>query len=311
LIDLESLVCLSQGISSFYYRIARSVFAIILISTPLHSDSSTISETKLKEFAEDASLQIEGVNFGGGVVGRQAIAVGRNLVFQYDVPEDWRPYEDAKDILISTLKESGQGDFYFKESIVVSYAYIKKNSAPTVITLKPQELSSVTLQLDDYVSINGHLKSKGINLRIRPPKGWTVEEGNSPNVVKKFVNKGRVFVIITKDAATFFSRSAYREMYSDEASIRDFAKSVNCAGGELVDYALVTVGMHPGIQLESKCPKEIIGKKYVIPQISWSIFYEDKTVLLMGMGSNNVEFGELKNLYSMVAATTSFPEQFN
>ena len=311
---MESLVCLSQGISSFYYRIARSVFAIILISTPLYSDSSTISETKLKEIAEDASLQIEGVNFGGGVVGRKVIAVGRNLIFQYDVPANWQPYEGAKEQLISNLKESGRGDFYFNESIIVTYAYFKINSAATTITVNPQEFSSVTFELGKYISIKDHPKSKGVNLKIKPPKDWVIEEGNGPNIVKKFTKQNSTFMILTKNLETFFSRSAHRSMYSDKSSLKDFVEDAvltSCHSQELIFYDLVTVGLHPADNVKNVCDRGMMGKKVTQFILIWNIFYEDKMGILMGMGSNKREFRELKKLYSIVAVTTSFPKQFN
>jgi hypothetical protein len=297
----------------FFFCIPYLILLITLISSPINSFAAIISEEAIKELAEKQTTLMNSVDLGTGIVGRDVTAVGRTLTKQYDVANNLELTDGIKDKVISAYKDSGLGDFYFKQSITVILIYYKGKSVLKKIIINPQEFSPIKFELGDYLSIKGHLKSKGINLRIRPPKGWSIEEGNGPNVVKKFIKKGNTFVIITKDAATFWTRAAYREMYSDEASIRDFAESGICDGGELIDYALVTVGMYPALQIEQKCPTEIIEKKYVMNQIAWNIFYEDKVVMLMGMSmeSKNMEFEELKKIYSFVAATTSFPEQFN
>ena len=308
---MQSLRHSTQQIASSAFYMLSLVFTVIL-SVSTYSHGSTVSDEMLKDIAREASIQMAGVDIGNGVVGRRVTAVGRTLMFQYDVVEDWQPFDGAKNTLISALKESGRGDFYFKESIVVMYTYFKKTSAPTVITVKPQELSSVTFQLGDYVSINGHPKSKDINLRMKPPKDWLVGEGNGPNVVKKFTNKNNSFVIITKDAETFFSRSAYKSMYSDESVLKDFVEDiVPCAAENVIGYSLVTIGLYPAIMSEYSCDKEVMGLQTTFFAVSWNILYEDKMIGLMGMAFNKVEFQELKKLYSIVAATTSFPEQFN
>lgn len=309
---MRSFKYLIRQIASSVFRIQCLVF-VVIFSISTHIYGSTVSEGELKDIANDASLQMEGVDLGGGIVGRRIIAVGRNLMFQYDVPEDWQLYEYAKEYLISTLKESGQGDFYFKESITLTYFYLKINSLPITIIINPHELSSVGLELGEYISIKDHKKSKDINLRIRPPKDWVVKEGSGPNVVKKFVKEGLSFTIITKENLTFMTRHEYRAIYSDEKELRDFAKSVGsgCSEYEVKSSVLVTVGLYPAVNVESSCIKETMGKKIKIISIGWTIFYEDKIVMLAGNGFNMAEFEDLKKLYLLVAASIVFPEQFN
>tara|TARA_B110000503_G_C6813741_1_gene276055 strand:- start:145 stop:456 length:312 start_codon:yes stop_codon:yes gene_type:complete len=103
-------------------------------------------------------------------------------------------------------------------------------------------------------------------------------------------------------------------MYSDKSSLKDFVEDAvltSCHSPELISYDLVTVGLHPAVNVEYVCDREMMGNKVTQFVIVWNIFYEDKIVILMGMGSNKREFRELKKLYSIVAVTTSFPEQFN
>ena len=300
----------SQKKYSDFYRIPYLAFVLFIISMSISSYGQNVTQKTINDMAAQANSQIKGVDVGGAT-GRSVIAVGRNLMFQYDVIDGWQPYKGAKETLISSIKESGLGDFYYKESITVTYAYHTKNRPPTLITIKPHEFSSIIFELDEYISIKGHPKSKGVDLRIKPPKGWLVEEANGPNIVKKFTYKGATFSITTKDSDTFVTRSGYKERYSDESRIKDLAESsIPCTSGKLIDYGLVTVGLHPAVKVEVMCDEEIAGTKITYYSIAWGILYEDKFVLLMGMG-NQTESEELKKLYTMVAVTTSFPEQFN
>jgi hypothetical protein len=310
---MQSLSSLRKKIFSFPHQTTClvSLAISILALMPVYSPAAIMSEEALKDYAKRESEHMKDVDIGAGIVGRRVTAVGRTLMFQYDVVEDWQLFPGAKNSIISNIKEAALGDFYFKQSINLMYVYFKKNSAPITIFIKPQEFSPKTLELGEYISINGHPKSKGINLRIRPPKGWSVEEASGPNIVKKFSQQGKLFQILTKDMPTFMSRAAYRERYSDEAKIQDFAEGVKCDGGEVLDYSLVTVGLYPAIQIELKCRAETMGKQYEFFQISWSILYEDKMVMLLGQARDEIEYQEWKRIYSVIAVTTSFPEQYN
>ena len=119
---------------------------------------------------------------------------------------------------------------------------------------------------------------------------------------------------MNNDLETFISRSAHRSMYSDKSSLKDFVEDAvltSCHSQELIFYDLVTVGLHPAVNVKYVCDRGMMGKKVTQFILIWNIFYEDKMGILMGMGSNKREFRELKKLYSIVAVTTSFPKQFN
>ena len=287
---------------------------ISLIFTATNSYGTTLTEEDIKKIAAQSSVEIKGIDFGAGAIGRQAISVGRNIVFQYDVPDDWHPYPDAKQAVISNSKNSGSAKLWFTERIDVSYQYFKKNSAPLTIHIKYWEYAPFNFDLGDYISIKNLPKSKSINFKIKPPKDWLVEEGNGPNTVTKFTYKGNTFSVMTKEGPTFFSRSEAREQLSDlDGSYFDDIVQDSCGGlsGRMVSNSTVTIGSYPTVEVVYVCPKEIVGVKLELFTVSWTIFFEDKLVSLMGMASNEVEFQELKKLYSLVAATGSFPEQFN
>lgn len=309
---MQSLRHSTQQIAYSAFYMLSLVFTVVLfVST--YSHGSTVSDEKLKDIAREASIQMAGVDIGNGIVGRRVTAIGRTLMFQYDVVEDWQPFDGARNALISALKESGRGDFYFKQSVNLKYVYFKKESAPITVTINPQEFSPVTFELSDYISIRGHPKSKGINFKIQPPKDWLVEEGNGPNTVTKFTYKGNTFSVMTKEAPTFFSKSEARKEFSDFDGLfsDDLLGECGRLSGRMISNSLVTIASYPAVEAEYVCLQEIAGVKFELFTVSWMIFFEDKVVMLMGMGGNEVEFQELKKLYSLVAVTSSFPERFN
>lgn len=308
LIDMSYLAFLAKKIS----RYIRVFLCFLCFCISFFSYGSTLTEEKLKNIARDASRQIAGVDLGDGVVGRNVLAIGRTLMYQYDVPQNWQKHENAKNLLISTLKQSELGDLYFEESITLNYTYFKKNLPATVIKIRPHELSPISFKLGDFITIKDHPKSKGINLQIRPPLNWSVVEGNGPNIVKKFTEKINQFMIITKDMPTFFSRSSYRTLYSDEFELKDYVNNSFPADKfEVINYRLTELGLHPAIEIVYTSEKEIARRQVIFYYITWNILYEDKMISLSGMALNKVLFKELEKLYSMVAATVSFPEQFN
>ena len=42
-----------------------------------------------------------------------------------------------------------------------------------------------TINSETNFSIKDHPKAKGINLKLRVPVGWEIEEAQGPNIVKK------------------------------------------------------------------------------------------------------------------------------
>lgn len=169
------------------------------------------------------------------------------------------------------------------------------------------EYSSVSFELGDYVSIKDHPKSQGVNFRLRPPKRWLIYEGEVGGNVYRFWDKQGTVVVGVGDMPTFRTRANYREYYSDDSKISAVAEDLlPCTSGKLIDFGLVTIGRHPAIKLEYACNSEINGTYIDSFSIHWVILYEDKTVSLMGMGVNKVEFQELKKLYNEIARTALF-----
>jgi len=297
----------------FSGSISKSIVILLAIFIAINSYGTTLTEDDIKKIAAQTSGQMSGVDMGSGAIGRKSISIGRHIFYQYDVPDDWQILPNAKQAIISNSKKTGSAERWFNEKIDISFVYFKKNSAPLMIDIRYREYSPFNFDLGDYISIKNHPKSKSINFKIQPPKDWLVEEGNGPNTVMKFTYKGNTFSVMTKEAPTFFSKSEARKEWSDldESYFDNILRECGRLPGRMISNNLVTIGSYPALETEYVCPNEIAGLKFELFTVSWMIFFEDKVVMLMGMGGNEVEFQELKKLYSLVAVTSSFPERFN
>ena len=275
----------------------------------------TLTEIEIDEIAKEIATTVKDVDIGNGVVGRHVFALGRTIFYQYDVSDDWQPFDDAKEQMIAMSKAEGKAKYYFSEGISNTFQYFKGNRLAHQIIIKASQYSMITFELEkEYTSIENHGKSKSINMKLRRPKGWSVEESSGPNTVKVFKGNPGTYQIITKDAAMFATRSQYKELFYDANSAKDYAEkfipknSCELFGAEPVS---VTMNTYPALTFEYQCNLESLVGTHLIITKMWVIFYEDKMVMLSGSGTNIVEFNQLKKLYTMVSATVSFPEQYN
>lgn len=309
----------SSRVRSSYLTAAAFVRVVTaLLLTPIFSASicaTTLSEADIANFASEINKNGKGADLGNGTVIRDVFSKGRTLVYQYNVPSDWQPNANGKKEVIAQAKSSGSSKLFLSEEINTSYQYFKGNLRVYVINIFAGEYSSVDLELDDkYVSIEGHAKSKGINMKLRPPKGWSVEDANGPNIVKVLKgNLGQTYMIITKDMPSFSTRAQIREIYSDPKAVKEYAESAmpefDCT---LIDYDAATLNTYPAVTHEYICKLEQSGIQITAANKTWTIFYEDKMIILQGSSTRSgLEFEELKKLFTMVSITAYFPEQFN
>ena len=80
----------------------------------------------------------------------------------------------------------------------------------------------------------------------------------------------------------------------------------------LIDYDAVTLNTYPAVTHEYICKLEQSGIQIEAANKTWTIFYEDKMIILQGSSARSgPEFEQLKKLFTMVSITAYFPEQFN
>lgn len=291
----------------------RFTLILIILLSSLDSFSQSFTETDIKKLAEQLNQQIKGVGIGNGITARGCLAIGRTLIYQYDVPEYWQSPANIKEEVIANLKTAGAAKNYFLYEINVDFYYYKGNSLIEKVSVKSNELSTYNFKLGEYLSINDHPKSKDVNLKLKVPIGWEVKEGNRPNIVKKFVKDGNTYLILIKDNMTFFSRNQSKELLEDENFVDEFVKetSSHLKNSEVMDKSVLTIDTYPAVQFKVKGKMERSG--ITIPMIMrcWVIFYEDKIVFLQSIGIDNADFRALEQLYLLISNSVIFPEQYN
>ncbi len=168
-------------------------------------------------------------------------------------------------------------------------------------------------QLGEYISIKDHPKAKGVNMKLKVPIGWQVGEGDRPNVVKKFIKDGNVFMMMVKDNVTFFSRKEIRELFKDEKFTSDLALEFGSVlqSPQLIDKSVVTIDNYPALSFKIRGNVERSGLRFSVIMKCWMFLYEDKVVSLQSAGIGKTNFNLLEILYSSITNSVIFPEQYN
>jgi hypothetical protein len=289
----------------------KIIVYIIFFLFFFHSFSQTFTENDIKEFAGTVNQKTKGIDVGNGITVKGCIAIGRTLIYQYNVPENWEA--PAKVDLISSLKIIGTAKIFFLNKVNVDFYYFKYNKIVKKISINSNEFSTYNFKLGDYISIQDHPKSKDVNLKLKVPDGWEIMEGSRPNIVKKFIDRNNCYLILIEDQMTFYSRNEAKEMlldkeYTNELVDSDFSFFEN---SQILNQDIITVDTYPTLEFTVKGEVERLGYKFDMIMKFWFIFYEDKIITLQGGGTDISEFKVLEQLYNSVTNSVVFPEQYN
>ena len=291
----------------------RVLALILLLFCSLNLIGQTISESDIKKLATELNQELKGLETDTGGRIRGCFSVGRTLTYQYDMPSYWEPPNNIKEELIANFKTAGNAKTFFLNDIGVDFHYYKGSSLIKKVSVKSNEFSTYNFELGEYLSIKNHLKSKNVNLKLKAPKGWDVEEGDRPNIVKKFVKDGNTYLILIKDNGTFFSRSESREIFGDESFVDEIVEDMGShyKNLEVSDKSIVTIDTYPSVTFQLKGKIDRTG--ITIPFISrwWVVLYEDKFVLLQTFIIDNAEARVFDKLFSLITNSVIFPDQYN
>lgn len=294
-------------------KILKHILFSLLICLKFSSFSQSFTENEIKTLAQQINVKTKGLDLGNGITVRGCFALERTLVYQYDVDEFWYPPKNMKDELIANFKEAGNAKIFFNNDIDVDFHYYFGNKLQKRISIKSNEFSNLNFELGEFISIVGHPKAKGVNLKIKPPIGWQVEEGDRPNIVKKFVYENNSYMIITKDNYTFLSRNETKELLDDNEFIDGFlSESTSVLKNPVIlNKEIVTIDKYPTLVFTFKGGMERSGIKLEMISKNWVIFYEDKVIFLQSGGLNDNNFKPLESLYNLITNSVIFPEQYN
>lgn len=292
------------------------LYLIVLIQLFLLTNtvySQSMSENEIKELAGTINRKVKGTDVGNGITAKGCIAIGRTLVYQYDVPNNWEAPGNAKEDLIANFKTIGTAKIFFLNKVNVDFYYFKYNKIAKKISINSNEFSTYNFNLGDYISIKDHPKSKDVNLKLKVPDGWEVMEADRPNIVKKFINGNNSYMILIKDYITFFSRKEAKEMLLDQEFTNELISGASSflENPEILNQDIITVDTYPTLEFTVKGKAERLGYKFGMIMKFWFIFYEDKIITLQGGGMNSAEFKVLEQLYTSITNSVVFPEQYN
>jgi hypothetical protein len=177
---------------------------------------------------------------------------------------------------------------------------------------KSERLFNSSISLGDYISLKGHPKAKDVNLKIKKPVGWVLEEGDRPHVVNTFVYNSNSYIILIKDNYMFVSRNEARDLIENEEFNTNFISDfvVNLKKPQIINKQIVTIDNYPALEFTVFGTKERLGHNIDMHMKYWIIYYEDKCITLLGATLNKNEFYSLENLFDSITNSIIFPEQY-
>lgn len=285
-------------------------FLILFCFSPLFSQS--FSEADIKKLAKEIDTKIKGVDING-MTARGCISLGRTLVYQYDVPDNWSFPENMKQEIITNFKTAGLSKIYFKNDVDINFYYYHQNSLIQRINIKSNELSPYNFELSEHVDLSEHPKAKEVSFKLKYPKEWEILEGDRPNIVKKFSLDSNSFLILIKDNFTFISRKEARDFFSDEQFSHQLLQELVSVlkNPKFLNQEIVTVDNYPAMQYTVEGEMERSGMEFNILMKGWFLFYEDKIISFQAGALDRTEFESLESLYSLIINSVVFPEQYN
>ena len=294
----------------------KRIILFIFLTSSLLTFSQRLSDEDLKKSIEIAKSKMD-LPFkipGTDVVMIDMITVGRNILYTYEVNEDWYPAENVSEQIIESLSEK-EKKVYVEQDVGLMYHYVRGKSIISRLYIPSSELGEKTklTDLGDYVSFKSHPKAKGVNIKIKQPIIFELQEGARPNIVAKFNNKENnlVYLIQINHSPYFISRTSISAELSSKSEVESFAlEFISSLDAEYVSSKLVAVDQYPAIEIIYDQSIEAAGQKKQMKVVSWVIPYEDKLINLSGF-SDGSNFD--KNYYVFFNITNSvvFEDQYN
>ena len=125
----------------------------MLSTSCLTINGQVLSDKDIKSYAEKLNQDNTGIVIDPktGVKGRGVISIGRKIIFQYDVPDEWYPFDDIKQIVVKGILDNGKEKF----------ALLQDNSSgnPEIINLWRKfivEVLKIEPVVDEFSTFTSH-----------------------------------------------------------------------------------------------------------------------------------------------------------
>jgi len=267
----------------------KLIFTFFIIFC-LSLTAQEISADDVKEFSSKLNDQIIGtiVDPSTGIKGRGVISIGKKIIFQYDVPNEWYPFDDIKEVVTRNLIESGNTKIYVYGKIDIAYYYFKNDRLIKMVNIDWEDLN---FSLGDYIELTNHPKSNGLEFKLKSPLGWEIKEGDGPHIVKKFVSDDAMYLIFINEIEQFYSSKEVVDLFSNDADVRELLEAFgNSSGLTLSNYKIFTIENHPFIYTHGTLKKERMGYEMNGKVHFWISFIEDQLVYFMGSSYSDNDY---------------------
>lgn len=290
----------------------RITLTFLFVHLFINLFSQPISEKEIKEIAAEVNEKIKGTTLSDGTVIKGCFAIGRTMFYQYEVTDFWQPSLNFREETISNFKSGGYGDVYYLNKIDIELQYFYQNTLKNKLAINYFEFSNYNFELGEYISIKNHPKSNGVNLKLKAPLGWEIKEGLRPHIVKKFEYNLNSYGITIGENLTFFSRKQAKELFLNQEYLTTFSEEFLSflTSPKIIDEFPVTIDNYPGYYFKASGEMERSGITMPVNILNWIIYYEDRVIILQGVGIKQKESLELEKTFFKITNSIIFPEQY-
>lgn len=275
--------------------------------------SQVITTEQIKEYTarlnQDLPFEVPG---SGGVILKSVASFRRDIFFNYEVPENWIPFEDAQELTKNTLSEK-QKKFYAAQKINLNFSYERNNLPVSNFRISYDDLGlPEPSSLGDYISYHAHPKSKGVNFKIKDPLAFEKLEGDRPNIVGKFNNKdlNLVYTFGVRKLPIFFSKDEVIEFIFGEGHKKMAENDMKGSDIELLFSHFTTVDRYPAVSyiydFDRVLPE---GQVVTSRMINWTVYYEDRIISIVG-GTEKNKFDDYKGIFYNLTNSILFEDQY-
>lgn len=172
----------------------------------------------------------------------------------------------------------------------------------------------------------GHVKAKGVRMKISYPRTWKAAEGNRPNIVQKFIGdpvRGiSMMVMIQTRSIPGFAEMTEKERQElrTEFLSRDTAKEFVSEGDRLISHKVTKIDGEPCAMIEFEVSTERVDLK--IGQKMLAFIIPRKDVLLMvqcatggdvstGFDAINKHYEEVKPLFLLISSSCVLTDKWD
>lgn len=174
----------------------------------------------------------------------------------------------------------------------------------------------------DTWSSEGHVKAKGIKMKISYPKTWKALEGNRPNILQKFIGESKegmnIVTLTTKTLPAPFNRELKVDEKKEILAKEVIAQMIG-GGSKLLSHKITKLDGELCAMAEFITINEGVGLKigqkilvFVVPRPGTLLFIQCATGGDASKGIENIEarYTKVRHLFTLIGASCVFIDKW-